>query len=52
MSGIESVDEQLAAAYDRRENCIDLLMQMLIQIDGATARIDVLLDRKLEQAHG
>ncbi len=50
MAGIESLDEQLDAAYHRRENCMDLLVQMLIQIDGATNRIDVLLDRKLDQA--
>lgn len=48
MTGIVSIDEQLAAAVLRRENALDLLVRSLIEIDTQTERIDVLLERKAE----
>jgi hypothetical protein len=44
--GIESVDEQLTAAIERRDRALDLLVRSLIEIDTLTTRIDELLERK------
>ena len=45
----ESLDLQLRAAYERRENAVDLCVRALIEIDTLTERIDVLLDRKITE---
>lgn len=47
MNGIESVDEQLFAATDRREELVDILVRTLVEIDAETEHIAELIDQRL-----
>ena len=48
MSGLESVDEKLTAAFGRREKAQELLIRTMTAIDSATTQIEMLLDEKCD----